>query len=153
MDGWNSLNTSQTIDRVMSIITPHLSQIATITTETNSIGKPYTDLLTEKLPTSHKQKVNGFTTTNSSKGDLVSDLQVAFQEKNITILDDDKQLRQLMTYAAEYNPKTKTVTYNAPRGLHDDRVMSLMLSYHGYKQRQAIGVYSIGNSRMKLPKY
>lgn len=153
MDGWNTLNTSQTIDRVMSIITPLLLQIATITTETNSIGKPYTDLLTEKLPTSHKQKVNGFTTTNSSKGDLVSDLQVAFQEKNIRILDDDKQLRQLMSYAAEYNPKTKIVTYNAPRGLHDDRVMSLMLSYHGYKQRQVAGVYSIGNSRMKLPKY
>jgi hypothetical protein len=152
MDGWNSLNTTQTIERVLSIIKPHLSQIASITTETNSIGKPYTDLLTEKLPTAYKEKVNGFTTSNSSKGDLVSDLQVAFQEKSINILNDEKQIRQLMTYSAEYNPKTKNVTYNAPRGLHDDRVMSLMLSYHGYKERQSIGVYSIGNSRMSRPR-
>lgn len=148
IDGWNDLNTTQTIDRVMSIINPLMSQIVSITTETNSIGKPYTDLLTERLSPQHRNKVQGFTTSNSSKGDLVSDLQVAFQEHKITVLDEDKLLRQLMAYAAEYNPKTKNVTYNAPRGLHDDRVMSLMLSYHGYKQRQATGVYSIGNSRM-----
>lgn len=148
IDGWNDLNTTQTIDRVMSIINPLMSQIVSITTETNSIGKPYTDLLTERLSPQHRNKVQGFTTSNSSKGDLVSDLQVAFQEHKITVLDDDKLLRQLMAYAAEYNPKTKNVTYNAPRGLHDDRVMSLMLSYHGYKERQATGVYSIGNSRM-----
>lgn len=148
IDGWNDLNTTQTIDRVMSIINPLMSQIVSITTETNSIGKPYTDLLTERLSPQHRNKVQGFTTSNSSKGDLVSDLQVAFQEHKVSVLDDDKLLRQLMAYAAEYNPKTKNVTYNAPRGLHDDRVMSLMLSYHGYKQRQTTGVYSIGNSRM-----
>lgn len=148
IDGWNDLNTTQTIDRVMSIINPLMSQIVSITTETNSIGKPYTDLLTERLSPQHRNKVQGFTTSNSSKGDLVSDLQVAFQEHKVSVLDDDKLLRQLMAYAAEYNPKTKNVTYNAPRGLHDDRVMSLMLSYHGYKERQATGVYSIGNSRM-----
>ena len=152
MDGWNSLNTTQTIERVLSIIKPHLTQNASITTETNNIGKTYNDMLTEKLPTAYKEKVNGFTTSNSSKGDLVSDLQVAFQEKSINILNDEKQIRQLMTYSAEYNPKTKNVTYNAPMGLHDDRVMSLMLSYHGYKERQSIGVYSIGNSRMSRPR-
>jgi hypothetical protein len=153
VDGWNSLNTTQTIDRIMTIVQPHLNQIVTITTETNSIGKPYTDLLTERMPVNQRNKVIGFTTSNTSKADLVSDLQVAFEQNKITILDDEKQTRQLAIYSAEYNPKTKTVTYNAPRGLHDDRVMSLMLSYHGYKERQSTGVYCLGNSRMNRPKY
>lgn len=151
IDGWNTLNTTQTIERIMGIIQPHLGQIVTITTETNSIGKPYTDLLTEKLPLNHRNKVIGFTTSNSSKADLVSDLQVAFQEGKIWILNEEKQVRQLSIYSAEYNPKTKTVTYNAPRGLHDDRVMGLMLSYHGYKERQSTGHYSLGGTRMKRP--
>ena len=79
----------------MDIIKPHLHQIVSITPETNSIGKPFTDLLTERLPQSQQHKVQGFTTTNTSKGELVSDLQVAFQQNQITILDEEKQLRQL----------------------------------------------------------
>lgn len=148
IDGFNNINTTQTIDRLMDVIKPHLHQIVTITAETNSIGKPFTDLLTERLTQNQRHKVQGFTTSNTSKGELVSDLQVAFQEGNISILDDEKQLRQLSVYSAEYNPKTKVVTYNAPRGLHDDRVMALMLSYRGYKNKQTTGYYCLGNSKL-----
>lgn len=148
IDGFNNINTTQTIDRLMDVIKPHLHQIVTITPETNSIGKPFTDLLTERLPQNQRHKVQGFTTSNTSKGELVSDLQVAFQQQQITILDDEKQLRQLSVYSAEYNPKTKNVTYNAPRGLHDDRVMALMLSYRGYKNKQTTGYYCLGNSKL-----
>ena len=148
LDGFNNINTTQTIDRLMDIIKPHLHQIVSITPETNSIGKPFTDLLTERLPQNQRHKVQGFTTSNTSKGELVSDLQVAFQSNQITILDDEKQLRQLSVFAAEYNPKTKNVTYNAPRGLHDDRVMALMLSYRGYKNKQTTGYYCLGNSKL-----
>lgn len=148
IDGFNNVNTTQTIERLIGIINPHIHQIVSITAETNSIGKPFTDLLTEKLPQNQRNKVQGFTTTNTSKGELVSDLQVAFQQQQITILDDEKQLRQLSVYSAEYNPKTKNVTYNAPRGLHDDRVMALMLSYRGYKNKQTTGYYCLGNSKL-----
>lgn len=148
IDGFNNVNTTQTIDRLMGILNPHLHQIVSITPETNSIGKPFTDLLTERLPQNQRHKVQGFTTTNTSKGELVSDLQVAFQQGSISILEEEKQLRQLSVYSAEYNPKTKTVTYNAPRGLHDDRVMALMLSYRGYKNKQTTGYYCLGNSKL-----
>jgi hypothetical protein len=148
IDGFNNVNTTQTIDRLMDVIKPHLHQIVTITPETNSIGKPFTDLLTERLPQNQRHKVQGFTTTNTSKGELVSDLQVAFQQGSISILEEEKQLRQLSVYSAEYNPKTKVVTYNAPRGLHDDRVMALLLSYRGYKNKQTTGYYCLGNSKL-----
>lgn len=152
VDGWNNLNTSQTVDRIMNTIKPHLHQIETITSETNSIGKPYTDLLTERFPNNYKHKIQGFTTSNTSKAELVSDLQVAFQENKISIVEDERQLRQLSTFAAEYNPKTKTVTYNAPRGMHDDRCMALMLSYRGYKEKQSTGYYYLGNSKSSVSR-
>ena len=149
IDGWNNLNTTETIDRLMGTLSPIINNIVVIQTELNSIGKPYTDLLTERLQASQRHKIDGFNTTNQSKADLVSDLQVAFENSKISILEDEKQLRQLSVYSAEYNPKTKTVAYNAPRGLHDDRVMALLLSYHAYKQKQQTGFYSLGNTRMK----
>jgi thymidine kinase len=148
IDGFNNLNTTQTIDRVMNVINKHIHQIVSITSETNSIGRQFTDLLIEKLPQSQRHKVQGFTTTNNSKSELVNDLQVAFQENKITILEEEKQLRQLSVFSAEYNPKTKNVSYNAPRGLHDDRVMALMLSYKGYKNKQTTGYYCIGNTKL-----
>lgn len=149
IEGWNNMNTSQTIDKIMAIIQPLLPQITTIKPEINSIGKPYTDLLIERLNPTHRTKVQGFTTSNTSKAELVSDLQVAFQENKITIVNDERLIRQLSTYAAEYNPKTKIVTYNAPRGLNDDRVMALMLSYRAYKERQITGIYCVGNSSFR----
>lgn len=148
IDGFNNLNTTQTIERVMNVINKHIHQIVSITSETNSIGRQFTDLLIERLPQNQRHKVQGFTTTNTSKSELVNDLQVAFQENKITILEEEKQLRQLSVFSAEYNPKTKNVSYNAPRGLHDDRVMALMLSYRGYKNKQTTGYYCLGNSKL-----
>lgn len=145
---WNDLNTTQTIDRIMGILNPIINQIVSIQPELNSIGKPYVDILTERLQPTHRSKIQGFTTTNQSKADLVSQLQVAFENGDINILDDEKQIRQLSIYAAEYNPKTKNVSYNAPRGLHDDIVIALMLSYDALKKRNASGFYCIGNTRM-----
>lgn len=149
IDGFNQLNTTQTIDRIINILKPHYNQIVSIKPELNSIGRQFTDLLLEKLPINIKSKVDGFTTSNSSKSELVSELQVAFENSKIKILDDAKQIRQLSTYSAEYNPKTKNVSYNAPRGLNDDRVMGLMLSWKAYNERKIKGAYSIGISRLR----
>lgn len=150
---WNNLSPTQQINKIIEIITPIENQIVSIEPELNSIGTPYTDMLKTRLRLSTQNKVNGFTTTNSSKAEIVSHLQVAFEQEEIEILDDEKQLRELGYYAAEYNPKTKNVTYNAPQGLHDDICIALMLSWDAYKNNKATGVYAIGNSRMnKLHK-
>lgn len=152
---WNDLNTSQQIDKIANILLPLKNQIVSIQTELNSIGTPYTDLLKERLQrTNLYSKVEGFNTTNQSKSDLVTKLQVAFENEMISILPDDKQKRELSAYAAEYNPKTKNVSYNAPQGLHDDLCIALMLSYNALKEETKRGNYSIGGSRMtyKMPK-
>jgi hypothetical protein len=109
--------------------------------------------LKERLQLSTRNKVNGFNTSNSSKAEIVSDLQVAFEQRQIEILDDEKQLRQLSAYSAEYNPRTKNVFYNAPQGMHDDICMALMLSYNGYKTVNKQGTYSIGGANLRRKNY
>ena len=104
-------------------------------------------MLKQKLSSQLRGKVQGFNTTNKSKNDLVAQLQVAFEQRQIEILDDERQLLELGSYSAEYNPKTHTITYNAPNGLHDDICISLMLAWDAYHKRTLRGAYSIGFAR------
>lgn len=142
LEYFNNLTPTQQIDRVVGLLKPLKNQIVVIQPELNSIGTPYTDLLEERLQLKNTGKVQGFNTSNKSKNDIVAKLQVAFENEEIGILDDEKQMRQLGTYAAEYNVKTKTVSYNAPSGLHDDICIALMLSWDAYKNNKS-GVYCI----------
>lgn len=74
-------------------------------------------------------KIEGFNTSNSSKNEIVSQLQVAFEQRKIRLIQDEKQERELSYYTAEYNMKTKNLTFNAPRGLNDDICIADMLAY------------------------
>lgn len=140
---WNNLSTNRQMDKLERILKPIEHQIVSIEPEQNSIGTPYTDLLKNRLQISTQSKVHGFTTTNVSKAEIVSNLQVAFEQGTIQILDDEKQTRELAIYTADYNPKTKNVSYNAPLGMHDDLCIALMLSWDALKQSRIIGNYIV----------
>ena len=114
-------------------------QIAKLTCESNSIGKVYIDALKQKI--GGKIKITEFVTTNKSKQDLVTTLQLALENKDIALLRDNEQLNQLRSYEAQITPRTKTISYNGKAGVHDDIVIALMLAYYSYKQR--LGTYSI----------
>lgn len=145
---WNDLTPLKQIDKVYGELEPYLDQIQAIVCETNSLGTPYTDLLKERLQDRHKNKIKEFVTSNSSKNDLVGKMQVALEQHTITLLPDKKQEREFSYYAAEYNPTTKTVTFNAPSGLHDDTVMGTMFALYGYNEYKTSGMYAIGNANM-----
>lgn len=135
---FNNLNAPQQIDIISQYIKSH--PVRKIISENNSIGSPMTDLLEQAVP---YVNIERFKTTNVSKNELVSGLQVAFQRKLIRILPDNVQSAELAAYALEYNPKTRTTTYNAPLGMHDDRVMALAMAWHGVDPRNATGTYSL----------
>lgn len=147
---FNNLTPLSQIDKIAEELKKFEKQIVVIEPELNAIGQSYTELLKERLQPTTQNKVVGFTTTNNSKSEIVSNLQVAFEQQSIMILPDEKQTRQLGYFSAEYNPKTKVVTYNAPQGLHDDICMSLMLSYDAYKKSGVVGNYSIGITRTRM---
>ena len=146
---WNDLSPLKQIDKVYGELEPYLDQIQAIVCETNSLGTPYTDLLTERLQDRHKNKIKEFVTSNSSKNDLVGKMQVALEQGSISLLPDNKQEREFSYYACEYNPQTKTITYNAPSGLHDDTVMATMFALYGYNEFKTTGVYSIGGGNLR----
>ena len=144
LDYFNKLTPTQQIDRIEKFIVQYKNQIAVVQTELNSLGTPLTDFLKNRpqLKTIINKFV-GFNTTNQSKNAIVQNLQIAFEQKEIEILEDEKQSRELATYTAEYNAKTRNVSYNAPNGLHDDICIAMMLAYDAYKNGKIIGNYNI----------
>ena len=74
------------------------------------------------------------------KTDLIQQLQVAFETKSIKLIDpkadwastDDQQMYdELGYYATKLTPGRKQLSYSAPRGMHDDCVISLALANWG----------------------
>ena len=144
LDYFNKLTPTQQIDRIEKFIVQYKNQIVVVQTELNSLGTPLTDFL--KNRSQLKTIINkfvGFNTTNSSKNAIVQNLQIAFEQKEIEILEDEKQSRELATYTAEYNAKTRNVSYNAPNGLHDDICIAMMLAYDAYKNGKIMGAYIV----------
>lgn len=141
LDYFNNLTPTQQIDRIVEDLNPYMRQIVVIQPELNSLGGVLTDNLKERLQ--GRARIEGFNTTNQSKNELVMDLQTAFEQKTITILNDPKQIRELSFYTAEYNPKTKNVSYNAPLGLNDDLCIAIMLAYNAYKNKKRCGGYAV----------
>lgn len=125
---------TQQVDWLANIINSY--KTVKILAEQNSIGKVYIDMLKKKI----KVPITNWTTSNSSKKDLVTNLQLALENKQITILSDEKMLDELRKYQADVNLKTNVVTYNASVG-NDDQVIALMLAWKAYKG--TLGNYNI----------
>jgi len=140
LDFFNKLSTTRQIERIYNGLEPYLKQIIVIACELNSIGTPMTDLL-KKRSQVMTRKIVGFNTTNTSKNALVTNFQVALEKEQITLLPIEKQIQQLSYYTAEYNPKTRNVSYNAPVGLHDDICMADMFAYDAYRTNNVKGKY------------
>lgn len=145
---WNRKTPLGQIHLIYKELEPYLKQIAVIVCETNSIGTPYTDLLKEKSQIM-AQKIRDFNTSHTGKNSLVVNFQAALEKEGITLLDDKEQIRQFSVFTANFNPKTRNITYSAPNGLHDDIPMATMFAYDGLKNGQATGNYVIGFDRRR----
>jgi hypothetical protein len=137
LEYFNNRNTTQQIEYIVEYLKQY-PQIKMIYAEYNSLGKPLTDLLRDKI----KIKIENWLTTNESKARIVSQLQVAFEQKKISLLNDDKQTAELAMYEATYNMKTGNVSYNAPAGGHDDICIALMLALECKNKCKKTGQYS-----------
>lgn len=95
-----------------------------IVAEYNSMGGPQVEALQAAgLP------IVGFTTTASSKHELMAALDLAFDQRTISILPDPTLLAELKAYLRM--ERTGFPYYGAPQGMHDDCVMALALAWHG----------------------
>lgn len=90
--------------------------------ELNSIGSPnFDELVRDGL------QVRGFQTTAQSKPQIIQSLSLALEQEEMKFLDIPVATRELEAYEADRSEKTGRITYNAPKGFHDDTVMARAL--------------------------
>lgn len=141
---FNDKTNSQQIDFICNFLEQHRAQVRIVVPELNSLGSPLTDSIKQRC---QWVNIEGHITTNKSKNEIINNLQLAFERKEIKIMDDEKQTRELGVYAMEFNPKTRTITYNAPQGLNDDTCIALALSWKAFNSATSFGQYMISFSR------
>lgn len=114
-------------------------QARIIVPENNSIGAPNIEhLVKEGLPVWYdaRAKRGGFTTTATSKAQIMQALALALEQKSIAVPIEYRG--ELAAYEAVFGGVSPR--FGAPEGQHDDRVMSLALAYFGAAQPAAIFV-------------
>lgn len=131
----NKKSPMEIVDWLANIINRY-NVVNQIFAEVNSIGNVYIDALQKKI----KHKITKFTTTNKSKKDLVTTLQIALENETVKLKNDEQLIIQLNAYEMQIS-KNGTITYNGRSGIHDDLVMATMLSL--YSLRKNNGKYNI----------
>lgn len=127
-----------TWSNIINDLMPHLTKWnAMCYVEVNSIG----DVLYEQIRARYN-RVEPFYTTSKSKQDIIEGLQVAVQNKEFSILDLDWLKKEFDVFTYEYSQKTRSIKYSAPKGFHDDGVMSCAIAYHALKNLKNTGRYS-----------
>lgn len=96
---------------------------AAVLAEQNSIGSPQIEELQNM-----GVAVNGFTTTNLTKNEVIQALELAFEQRTIKIVNDSNLVNELLAYESE-RLSSGLVRYNAPEGMHDDCVIALALAW------------------------
>lgn len=151
IDYFNDKSTFEQARYIADLLALNGGKVKNVLAESNSIGTPMIALLKDELDKRNKRDISHlvtpFVTTNSEKVRLVNQLQVALEQKAVTLLDDRGLLVQLSAYEATYNPKTNNVSYNAPQGLHDDNCISTMLALDALEGGRRTGIYTLGFRR------
>lgn len=127
IESFNDKDETETIQRIIEILQEH--KPLKVTVELNSIGRIFYGLLQKKINEYHIQThLRGFNTSNDSKRRLVENFQVAIQNKDCTLLNNEKLLNQMSQFESKLT-STGKVTYAASKSNHDDMVMSTLLAY------------------------
>lgn len=119
-----------------------VSKIKKITAETNSIGDVYLSLLKARIQSSFPGEIEEFTTSNSSKREIIENLVSEVGRGKISLFDAEEQRREFSAYSMEITPSGK-ITYNAPYGLHDDIVMASAMAIYTRNKSKTTSNYSI----------
>jgi hypothetical protein len=101
------------------------------------------DVFFEMLQKKCKNLVQPFVTTTKTKPQMIEDLAVDFEQKDVSLIGYEWQVDELEAFTYIYDPKRRTVKYSAPEGIHDDYVMSKALSGQARKHLSKRGKYLI----------
>lgn len=112
---------------------------AQVMVESNSIGSPVIEMMRKQY-----NKIEGFTTTNKSKKEIIEGLILDFAEETIAIPSErlfEPLHSELEVFEMKYSPKTRNVIYAAREPFHDDLILSLSIA--NYFRKQNRGQYAV----------
>ena len=113
---------------------------ATVMVEVNSIG----DVIFEQIK-KEWQDTHAFVTSSKSKNEIIEGLILDCNEKAIKIPHETAfptLTHEMEVFTYDYNPKTRSIRYGHPNGMHDDTVMSLAIANYCRKTKKSLGSYS-----------
>ena len=118
---------------------------ATVMAEVNGVGDPLFEQLRRLYTNTYP-----FITTNKSKQEIIEGLILDFNSSIIGLPSREEYPElhsELEVFTYDYNPKTRSIRYGHPSGLHDDTVLSLAIANYNRKQKQSSGYAVIGGRR------
>ena len=136
---WRHMEWSAIIDNIVTQLN-HYKPNCLI--ESNGAQDAIYEQIRNKV-TYNKNSIQPFVTTSKSKQNIIEDLIVQFESKEIGIKGFDWQVNELEVFTYEYNLKTRAIKYSAPTGLHDDYVMSRAITNHALKTMKSSGKYFV----------
>lgn len=123
LDRFNRVDYPVLIDRLEAVY--HRYHMTSMVVESNSIGRPVIDeLVTRGL------NIVPFTTTSATKQSIIQNLQAAFENGQIRILNNPVLIGELLSFESKRNA-SGGFSYSAPDGMNDDCVMSLAIAWYG----------------------
>jgi len=123
LDRFNRVDYPVLIDRLEAVY--HRYHLTSMVVESNSIGRPVIDeLVTRGL------NIIPFTTTSATKQSIIQNLQAAFENGQIRIINNPVLIGELLSFESKRNA-SGGFSYSAPDGMNDDCVMSLAIAWYG----------------------
>ena len=114
---------------------------ANVLMDMTGVGDPLLEQL-KVLGRKRGFKADGFLFTNASKKALIENLQLGIQNRDISFPDIPVMLNELRIF--EYRmTKARQLSYSAPKGMHDDAVISLALAYLAASQPRGPRAWSV----------
>lgn len=118
---------------------------ATLMVEENGVGSPIFESIKRQWQDTHP-----FITTSRSKQEIIEGLILDFNNREVMIPNPQTfpaLSHELEIFTYDYNPKTRSIRYGHPSGMHDDTVMSLAIANYNRKQNRTIGTYAVMGRR------
>jgi len=134
VDRFNRVDYNVLIDRLEAAYKHWRMTVMKI--ESNSIGQPVIDALRAR-----GMNIVPFTTTGATKQVIIQNLQAAFENSQLGIIDDPILIGELLSFESKRNA-SGSFSYSAPDGMHDDCLLAgtLIKTDEGYKSIENIKV-------------
>ena len=139
VDRWRHLEWSQIINNVINLLNIYSPRTYI---EANNAQDAIYEQIRNGI-TFNRNHLDQFITSNKSKVNIIEDLMVAFEQKEIGLSNDEWLIDELNIFTYDYNLRTRQIKYSAPAGLHDDGVMSLAFAWCALKNMKGAGKYHI----------